>query len=102
MQTVRELVLTSLREAQATRAELSDVNYDDNTPLIGRGTVIDSLGLVQLIVDVEQRVQDDLGLTITVADDRAMSQRNSPFRTVGALSDYVQVLVEEQRTNGAA
>lgn len=93
---VLRIVLTLLDEALANAGTATDVAVGDSTPLIGRGSAIDSLGLVHLIVGVEQRVQDEHGLSITVADDRAMSQRNSPFRTVSALTDYVHMLVEEQ------
>jgi Patatin-like phospholipase len=47
------------------------------------------LGSVTLIVDVEQRVLHQLGLNVTLADDRAMSQRNSPFRSIGTLTGYL-------------
>jgi acyl carrier protein len=100
-ETVSHIVITSLDDAlQATSADPAEVSTSDDTPLIGRDSVLDSLGLVQLLADVEQRVQDEFGLMITVADDRAMSQRNSPFRTVAALTDYVETLIKEQSVDG--
>jgi acyl carrier protein len=90
-----ELVLTSLGDVLADGDVAPAGPVDESTPLIGRDSVLDSLGLVQLIVTVEQRLQEEHGVSVTVADDRAMSQKSSPFRTVGALADYVHLLVEE-------
>ena len=56
--------------------------------LFGQSSKLDSLGLVTFIVAVEQKFQEDLGVTITLADERAMSQKRSPFATIGTLVDY--------------
>ena len=38
---------------------------------------------------VERQVEDDFGVAVSLTDEKAMSQRNSPFRSVGALTDYI-------------
>lgn len=65
-------------------------------PLYGEKGVLDSLGLVTLIVAVEQAIEEELGVTITLTDEKALSQRNSPFRTIGTLVEYI----EEQLKKG--
>jgi D-alanine--poly(phosphoribitol) ligase subunit 2 len=62
--------------------------------LIGKDASLDSLGLVNLIVLVEEKVQERFGVSITLVDERAMSQSKSPFRTLGSLAEFV----EEQLT----
>ena len=57
---------------------------------------LDSLGLINLIVTVEQNIEDDFDITITLADERAMSQEHSPFRTIKTLTDYIEILLEEK------
>jgi acyl carrier protein len=69
--------------------------------LLGPGALLDSLGLVTLIVDVEQRISDDLRLRVTLADERAMSAASSPFRTVSSLADHALARVAE-RSGGTA
>lgn len=58
--------------------------------LFDKEGVLDSLGLVNLIVATEQQLEEQLGVSVTLADERAISQRNSPFRTVGTLVEYIQ------------
>jgi acyl carrier protein len=66
------------------------------TRLFGGNSNLDSLGLINLIVAVEQNIEDEFDVTITLADERAMSQEKSPFRTVGSLADYIELLLEEK------
>lgn len=72
------------------------VENGENAGLYGLTGVLDSLGLVTLIVAVEQAVEDELGLVISLADERAMSQKNSPFRTIGTLADYIVKVSQEE------
>lgn len=70
------------------------IEAGENAGLYGLGGVLDSLGLVTLIVAVEQAIEDELGETISLADEKAMSQKNSPFRTIGTLADYIVKLIQ--------
>jgi acyl carrier protein len=65
------------------------------TILFGKGGKLDSLALVTLISEVEEKVTDELGVSIALADERALSQKNSPFLTLQSLTQYVSVLIDE-------
>jgi acyl carrier protein len=67
------------------------------SPLYGKDSPLDSLALVTLIAAVEERVEDELDLSVTIADERAMSRKNSPFRTLGSLAEYVEELIREKQ-----
>jgi acyl carrier protein len=90
-----EVVIASLNEVFAqTGMPVPDVLGED-TVLVGNDPVLDSLGVVQLIVEVEQRVEQGFNISVTLANDKAMSARNSPFRTVGVLADHVVATAQE-------
>lgn len=72
-------------------------NPDVNTRLFGPQGNLDSLGLVALLTEIEERVYEELGVEVFLADDRAMSQSLSPFRSVRALGDYLAKLIQEQQ-----
>lgn len=74
----------------------NDENLNEKTALLGAEGILDSMGLVSLIVAVEQDVEDEFGKEITIADAKAMSQKNSPFRTIGSLVDYIENLLNEE------
>ena len=66
-----------------------------DTQLFGAKGKLDSMGLVNFVVAVEQRINDDFAAAISVTDEKAMSQRNSPFRTIGTLADYLAELLKD-------
>lgn len=72
---------------------------DETTRLVGHAAVLDSMGLVSLLLDIEQEVNNQFDTLIIIADERAMSQKQSPFRSVGTLTDYVVQLVLEQKSS---
>ena len=67
------------------------------TRLIGAEALLDSAALVSFLVEVEQQITDAAGTEIVIADDRAMSQKRSPFRNIGTLAEYVVMLLGERR-----
>jgi acyl carrier protein len=90
-----EIVLASLQEVFAQTGLAPPASVGEDTVLVGNEPVLDSLGVVQLIVEVEQRVEQNHGISVTLANDKAMSARNSPFRTVGVLADHVVATAQE-------
>ena len=49
-----------------------------------------------MVVAVEQNIEDEFDVTIRLADERAMSLETSPFKTVGTLTDYIEMILEEK------
>jgi acyl carrier protein len=91
-------ILTSLSNTveMTTGNAVEQGSLQENTRLIGHEAVLDSMGLVSLLLDVEQSILDQFDVVIIIADERAMSQKRSPFRSVETLTDYVLQLVKEQ------
>ena len=58
----------------------------DGMPLIGGESVLDSMKLVQLCLELEDRASD-LGFEFDWTSDNAMSRSRSMFRTAGSLAD---------------
>ena len=68
-----------------------------DTFLFGDHGVLDSLGLVNLIVTTEQKIEEEFGIAITLSDEKALSQKdNSPFETIEKLADYISLFLEEK------
>ena len=77
---------------QAVEDLNEELDYDtlrkvtDDTPIFGGEHGIDSLTLV---VGLERDVEATFGKKVVLADEKAMSMVNSPYRSVGALVDYI-------------
>jgi acyl carrier protein len=70
------------------------------TRLLGSETALDSMHFVSLIVTIEREVDDAFGVALTLADERALSMKVSPFRSIQSLADYVGILLKDAR-NGS-
>jgi len=92
---VLKVVLDSVAELNFQLDDSHQLEPSPETQLFGRGSKLDSLGLVNLIVLVEEKTADAFGKTVTIADEKAMSQKNSPFRTVQTLAEYLFFLLME-------
>ena len=93
---IQATVLRAVEQYNLGQDEAHRVAPATETTLFGAGGVLDSIALVGLIVAVEQQVEEDLGAALTLADAKALSQKRSPFRTVGSLTDYVGTLLEQR------
>ena len=73
------------------------LNKAPETRLLGSQSVLDSMHLVSLIVTIEREVEDAFGVALTLADERALSMKASPFRSIRSLADYIGSLIIEAR-----
>jgi acyl carrier protein len=92
---VRSAVFAAVDEINEQQPPEGRLEPAEETALFGEGGVLDSLGLVNFIVATEQELEEHLQLSVTLADERAMSQSTSPFATIGTLIDYTVTLAEE-------
>lgn len=99
MQTTKEMILKALFHAiDVINRQLADdrqLQKTEDTVLYGSSGALDSLGLVNVIVVVEQQIEKEFGVIITLADEKALSQKNSPFRTIGTLAEYISSVLSE-------
>ncbi|NGP60488.1 hypothetical protein L3476_21650 [Paenibacillus thiaminolyticus] len=72
-----------------------DYSQGKETPLYGKDGVLDSLALVNFVVLLEQQLEDHFDVNIQIVSDKAMSQKTSPFLTIGTLSDFVESLIRD-------
>lgn len=61
--------------------------------LFGKDGALDSIGLLSLVVMLEEKVNAATGKTIRLVSDQAFSQTRSPFRDVASLAEYVAGLL---------
>lgn len=92
------LIIKIVREIYDPSGAVDNLALDENVHLFGRDGLFDSVGLVSVILAVEQDVSNSTGRPITIADERAMSQARSPFLTVGSLASYTLELLREAGT----
>ena len=94
---VLNLIYDAIDEVNQQLPPGQPLEKSPETVLFGKSSRLDSLGLVNLVVGIEQRVGDEFGVAVMLANEKAFSQKSSPFRTVGSLAEYVDALLKEPR-----
>lgn len=90
---IRDMIFIALKN-MAEELESEELkNPTESTKLYGVDGILDSLALVNFITDLEEMIEDTFGKNIALANERAMSSRNSPFKDVSSLAQYIQTLL---------
>ncbi len=92
---IEKILIDILQDINEDIEDEGLVNPTKETKLFGENGALDSLALVSVVTDLEEEIHDEFDKHITLADERAMSQNNSPFSTVESLTDYIHVLINE-------
>jgi len=67
------------------------------TVLLGSSGKLESVNLVNLLVAIEENIEETFGIPISITDERAVSEKNSPFRTVETLCNFMLNLLDEKQ-----
>jgi len=92
---IQELVMDNLKS-------IIEENYDDinvelklETEIFGETAIIDSLGLVDLIVALEEHLMDEYDIDIIVVDESSIIDVDSPFKSIRSLSNLIFSRINE-------
>ena len=50
---------------------------------------LDSLGILNFVVATEQKIEEEFGITINLADEQLIIRDDNPFRSIQALTEYI-------------
>ncbi|MBV6752975.1 hypothetical protein KV580_21875 [Pseudomonas chlororaphis] len=79
----------ALIEVNATRKEKIDLHNVETLALYGTTGVFDSMQLVSFLAAVEEGLDDELGIEISLTSEKAVSQTISPFSSVTLLIEFI-------------
>lgn len=90
---IEQIILKLLQEAMdGIEPTIGILNTE--SVLLGESAVIDSLSLVNLIVDLEEEINDRTGVLISLTDDEAVFAEPSPYSSVKNLALYITHLLK--------
>lgn len=82
------LVLETVRAYRLALSADRETTIEADSSLFGPEGALDSIGLVSVVIELEQKLSDASGQDVSLMNDRAMSRSHNPFRTPRALADY--------------
>ena len=72
-QIIKNIIIESILDVNEQLPEKIDLNDSESINLYGGEGKLDSLGLVNLLVAIEQKIEDKYDIHVTIADEKAMS-----------------------------
>ena len=98
---VEKLVIRSVEALNKNWKHTDLKSVFSDTLLYSSGGSLDSMQLVQLVAELEESIELELNQIVTLADEKAMSQKRSPFHSVKTMVNYIdQLLLEQNQTEG--
>lgn len=61
----------------------------EGTVLMGDQGVLDSLGLINFLVTLEETCAERLGRSVKLLDEKLLADPSGPLHTVGSLAEYI-------------
>ncbi len=93
LEEIQRIIKTVVKDYLEAQDNYLDITNE--TVLFGDNTVLDSIGLVNIVIDLESTFLDK-GYEISLTSNVAMSRRQSPFRNVATLADFIYEQLNEQ------
>ena len=87
---IQEIVFNCTKEFFENSEYELTTSIDNNLRLIGDSSPLDSMGLVSLIVEIEESINDDFDVELVLANEKAMSARTSPFINLEKLILFIE------------
>jgi len=89
LQDVRRTVFRAIDELNEQRPPAERIAPADDVRLVGFDGGLDSLGIVNLVAILEQRIEGDLHQSVSLIDDDVLADASRHFRTVGTTVSYL-------------
>ncbi len=88
-------VYSAVDELNAKLPKGVQVEKSPDAVLYGKSGKLESLDFVTFIMEVEEKIRDEFGVDVMVTDENLLSKENSPFSTLGTLTEYLKGVLEE-------
>ena len=92
---IRAIIFDVLDELNEQLPADRQLPKHDSTPLTGPDGQLDSLGLVNLIALLEEKVEQNFRTSLNLIDEGALGD-GAVFESVGALVSFVSALLHER------
>ena len=94
---ILEGIYVAIDEVNEQLPEDQNLEKSLETVLLGSSGKLESVNLVNLLVAIEENIEEAFGIPISITDERAVSEKNSPFRTVETLCNFMLNLLDEKQ-----
>jgi len=92
---IQEIVIDNLKIILEENSYDQNIELKPETEIFGETAIIDSLGLVDLIVALEEHLMDEYDQDIIVVDESSIIDTDSPFKSIRSLSNLILSKIDQ-------
>lgn len=92
---ILEAIYAALDEVNKMLPTSERIEKSENILLIGHNAELDSLQLMNFIVELEQQIEIFFNCSIILTDENAMNQSPNPFTSISTLVEYIKIVLEK-------
>ena len=88
MNNIEDLIYETIDEINAQIPPEKRLEKSPETVIVGEGSLLDSLGIINFFVSLEEKVSNEAGQTITLLDE-ALGGQNDNLNSVAKITHYI-------------
>ena len=86
---IMEIIYSAMDQVNAMLEDKDQLQKSPDTVIMGNGGKLDSLGLINFVVGLEQQFQQDAGIELSLADQMMNASDSGVFSTVDSLAAFI-------------
>lgn len=93
MSKIENLIYETIDDINLQTPSNQRLEKSPTTIIVGEGSSLDSLGIVNFFVSLEEKVTSSTGQSISLLSDDVFVNQDSPLKTVAQIEHYISKLI---------
>jgi len=89
MTEISRLIYETIDEINEQSPPDRKISKSEQTVIVGEGSALDSLGIINFLVSLEERVAAFTGRSVTLLNDEVLSDPARPLRTLALIEKFI-------------
>ena len=85
-----DIIYQSIDEINQLQPQGKRISKSPESVLLGDESALDSLGFINFVVTLEQKIQEKFGIEISLTEDEELTRVDSSYRTVDSFARFLQ------------
>ena len=92
---ILEIIFKVIDEHNKLNPKELKLEKEDETILLGYNGVLDSLGLINFLVELESKINEDLQNNFSIIDENLFLDQNGPYSNINKLAEFILRKISE-------
>ena len=73
-----------------------DIKKEDNSDIVGGSSPLDSLGIISFLMELENKVEEEFDIDLTLVNDDVLSEDGNPLRNVLSIKRHLENIINQK------